>query len=74
MEPGLGDRPFTFHRGARDAEYHAGFLDGEAAKEPQLDEARLIGIQSLEITQRSIDGDDVEQIGSAIRRRGGQIL
>src|SRR6185436_5949276 len=59
-EPGLGRVPVALDRRRRRAHHLGGLLDGEAAEEAQLDDARLVGVERLELAERVVEVDQVD--------------
>src|SRR5687767_12394966 len=60
-QPGLGDGPVPFDGGGGDVHGRGRFLDGGAAEEPELDEARLFGIEVRELGQCRVEIEQVDR-------------
>src|SRR5215204_7436265 len=59
-EPRAGHLPVALDGGMADAHGLGRLLDGEAAEELQLDDARLVGVERREAFERLVDAEQVE--------------
>ncbi len=60
-QPGARDRPVALHGGGGDAHRLGGLLDRQAAEEAQLDEPRLLGVESREPLERLVERDEIDR-------------
>jgi hypothetical protein len=60
MEPCLGHGPFASDHGGRKVECVSGFLDGQAAKESELNDLRLHLVELRERLQPFVESDNVD--------------
>src|SRR4029453_15688171 len=68
IKPAFRHGPFALDGGRRDSERGCRLLDGQAAEEPQFDDAALIGVERFELLQRRVERDRVEYVERGFRR------
>ena len=73
MQPALRDCPLALDGGGRHSQGGRGLVDGQAAEEPQFDDAGLIGVQLFELLERPVEIERIDGVDSPAGRGQGVI-